>query len=30
MKIYIGVKENVNFDTIVDDYIKYQLDEVLQ
>ena len=30
MKIYIGVKENVNFESIVDDYIKYQLEEILQ
>ena len=30
MKIYIGVKENINFDTIVDDHIKDQLEEILQ
>ncbi len=30
MKIYIGVKENINFESIVDDYIKDQLEEVLQ
>lgn len=30
MKIYISVKENVNFESIVDDYIKYQLEEILQ
>ena len=26
----ISVKENVNFDPIVDDYIKDQLEEILQ
>ena len=26
----ISVKENFNFDTIVDDYVKDQLEEILQ
>lgn len=30
MKIYIGVKENINFESIIDDYVKDQLEEVLQ
>ena len=30
MKIYIGVKENVNFESIVDDYIEDQLAGILQ
>lgn len=30
MKIYIAVKENINFESIVDEYIKDQLEEVLQ
>lgn len=29
MKIYIGVKENINFESIIDDYIKDQLEEIL-
>lgn len=30
MKIYIGVKENINFESIIDDYIKDQLAGILQ
>lgn len=30
MKIYIGVKENINFKSIIDDYIKDQLAGILQ
>lgn len=30
MKIYISVKENINFESVVDDYIKDQLAEVIQ
>ena len=29
MQIYIGVKENINFESIIDDYIKDQLAEIL-
>ena len=29
MRIYIGVKENINFESIIDDYIKDQLEEIL-
>ena len=30
MKIYIGVKENINFESIIDDYVKDQLAGILQ
>lgn len=30
MRIYIGVKENINFESIIDDYVKDQLAGILQ